>query len=113
MICLFSSLSDNSIFLDFIVFNDEFKKIHKSGFGKKLKINLVKICDKFKPDFIVNFSAQGMVAESWKSPLDWYNTNLMAQVRFHEEIRNKKYIKREAAIDVLLSPLTSFILVLR
>ncbi len=66
---------------------------YKIDLNKDLK-NLVKICDKFKPDFIVNFSAQGMVAESWKSPLDWYNTNLMAQVRFHEEIRNKKYIKK-------------------
>ena len=36
---------------------------------------------------MVNFSAQGMVAESWKNPLDWYQTNLISQVDLHDQIR--------------------------
>lgn len=30
---------------------------------------------------VINFAAQGMVAESWQTPADWYQTNLVAQVR--------------------------------
>lgn len=57
-------------------------------------LKLFKIIKKFKPNYIVNFSAQGMVSESWKSPLDWYNTNLISQIRLHEKIRKFKFIKK-------------------
>tara|TARA_Y100000389_G_C17471474_1_gene531650 strand:- start:28630 stop:29616 length:987 start_codon:yes stop_codon:yes gene_type:complete len=84
----------NSVFLPYKK-NKNIKnfKFYKIDLNKDLK-KLINICDIFKPNFIINFSAQGMVAESWKSPLDWYNTNLIAQVKFHEKIRNKKYIKK-------------------
>ena len=55
---------------------------------------LYRIIKKFKPTYILNFSAQGMVAESWKAPLDWYNTNLISQVKLHEKIRKFKFIKK-------------------
>ena len=45
-ICRFNSLSDSSCLRDLIILNEEFKKIHKSGLGKKFKINLVKFLDK-------------------------------------------------------------------
>jgi dTDP-glucose 4,6-dehydratase len=41
----------------------------------------------FRPEAIVNFAALGMVAESWKYPLDYYRTNLLAQVALHEALR--------------------------
>jgi len=84
----------NSVFLPYKN-NKNIKNFtfHKIDLNKDIE-KLVNICDTFKPNFIINFSAQGMVAESWKSPLDWYNTNLIAQVKFHEKIRNKKYIKK-------------------
>jgi dTDP-glucose 4,6-dehydratase len=55
---------------------------------------LLKIIKKFKPSYIVNFSAQGMVAESWKHPIDWYQTNLISQIRLHDQIRKFKFIKK-------------------
>lgn len=33
---------------------------------------------RFKPNFIVNFAAQGMVAPSWIHPEHWYTTNVVA-----------------------------------
>jgi len=48
----------------------------------------------FSPTHVVNFSAQGMVAESWLSPLDWYQTNLLAQVQLHDILRENKNFKR-------------------
>lgn len=48
----------------------------------------------FKPDYIINFSAQGMVAESWLSPCDWYQTNVVSQVRLHDEMRKMDFLKK-------------------
>lgn len=35
----------------------------------------------FRPTVIVNFASQGMVAESWVTPWDWYQTNLVGLSR--------------------------------
>jgi len=53
-------------------------------------VNKIKL---FKPIYIVNFAAQGMVAESWKKPEDWYQTNLMSQVKLHNCIRKFDFIE--------------------
>ncbi len=41
----------------------------------------------FQPDYVVNFAAQGMVAQSWQNPEHWYQTNTVAMVRLHERLR--------------------------
>ena len=35
-----------------------------------------------------------MVAQSWEKPTDWYKTNLISQVAFHDELRKMKFIKK-------------------
>ncbi|MGC6509593.1 MAG: GDP-mannose 4,6-dehydratase [Myxococcota bacterium] len=52
------------------------------------------ILDLFKPDYIVNFAAQGMVGQSWAAPLDWFQTNTLAMVDLHERLRQKTYLKK-------------------
>ena len=47
-----------------------------------------------KSEFIVNFAAQGMVAQSWESPVDWYQTNVVAQVRFHDGLRKLQSLRK-------------------
>ena len=47
-----------------------------------------------KPKIVVNFSALGMVAESWKAPCDWYQTNVVAQVALHEILRKYDWLER-------------------
>lgn len=47
-----------------------------------------------KPDYVVNFAAQSMVAESWKSPTDWFMTNAVSTVKFHDELRKCDFLKR-------------------
>ena len=39
--------------------------------------HLARALHDFQPDFVVNFAAQSMVAESWKQPEDWYRTNVL------------------------------------
>jgi dTDP-glucose 4,6-dehydratase len=48
----------------------------------------------FQPDYVVNFAAQSMVAESWLHPEQWYQTNVVANVRLHEKIRHFGFLKK-------------------
>ena len=55
---------------------------------------LVEILNDFKPEYVVNFAAQGMVAQSWETPQDWYQTNVVGQVKLHDQLRKLKFIKK-------------------
>jgi dTDP-glucose 4,6-dehydratase len=48
----------------------------------------------FQPEYVVNFAAQSMVAESWLYPDQWYETNIVANVRLHEKLRQMSFIKK-------------------
>ena len=52
-----------------------------------------------QPDYIVNFAAQGMVAESWLTPEHWYQTNVVSQVKLHDELRKFDCIKKYVHIS--------------
>jgi dTDP-glucose 4,6-dehydratase len=74
---------------------------HKAGqfTFKQLDLNkdLAKILEwigDFKPDYVVNFAAQGMVAESWVHPEHWYQTNIVANVRLHDGLRRFDFLKK-------------------
>ena len=56
--------------------------------------DLIEILNEFKPEYIVNFAAQGMVAQSWETPQDWYQTNVVGQVKLHDQLRKLKFIKK-------------------
>lgn len=48
----------------------------------------------FRPMWVVNFAAQGMVAESWLKPEDWYQTNVVGNVRFHDRLRQVDWLDK-------------------
>ena len=47
-----------------------------------------------KPAFVVNFAAQSMVGESWQNPGDWFMTNVVSTIKFHDELRKCDFLKR-------------------
>lgn len=53
-----------------------------------------RLISEVQPSKVINFAAQGMVAESWEAPLEWYNTNLISQVRLHEFLRSNAYLTK-------------------
>lgn len=55
---------------------------------------IIDLVHQAKPDFIVNFAAQSMVAESWKYPGDWFLTNTVSTVKFHDALRHCDFLKR-------------------
>jgi len=70
--------------------NFKFYKININANLKKLKL----IVKRFKPNYIINYIAQGMVSESWLNPEDWYNTNVVSQVKLYKELSKFKFIKK-------------------
>ena len=58
---------------------------------------LKKFFRKNKVDYIVDFLAQAMVAESWIHPHHWYKTNIVVKVKLYhflsKKIKFKKYIR--------------------
>ena len=54
---------------------------------------LIKIVKKKKIQYIINFAAQGMVAESWINPQDWYLTNVVSNSILIKELSKLKIIK--------------------
>lgn len=47
----------------------------------------------FRPDYVVNFAAQAMVAQSWSCPEQWYQTNTVAMARLHDRLRKFDFLK--------------------
>lgn len=55
--------------------------------------------DEFRPQIVVDFAGQGMVAESWQNPEQWYATNIVAKVRLHDQLRRRDWLERYIRIS--------------
>ena len=55
---------------------------------------LMDLIEREKPAYVVNFAAQSMVAESWKNPDQWFMTNVVSTVRFHDRLRHCKFLEK-------------------
>jgi dTDP-glucose 4,6-dehydratase len=55
---------------------------------------VMKIVSDFRPDYVVNFAAQSMVAESWQNPEHWFQTNVVATIKFHGHLRKIDFLKK-------------------
>lgn len=83
-----------------------YKKITHSGSYKFIQADInhdleqiMLVLDKFRPQVIVDFAGQGMVAESWQNPEQWYTTNIVSKVRLHNQLRNKSWLERYIRIS--------------
>jgi dTDP-glucose 4,6-dehydratase len=52
-----------------------------------------------QPEYIINFAAQSMVAESWLTPQDWYLTNVAGTAKVTEYARRLPSLKRWVQIS--------------
>lgn len=55
---------------------------------------LLQLIDQVQPTHVVNFAAQGMVAESWLNPTHWYQTNVVSQVELHDALRQRPFLQK-------------------
>ena len=73
-------------------------KFYRLNLNNDLK-KILKIINNFKPEAIINFSAQGDVRHSWNNPDQWYKTNCMSVVSLTSNLINKSYLKKYIAIS--------------
>lgn len=57
------------------------------------------IINEFHPAYVVNFAAQSMVAQSWEYPEQWFQTNVVANVKLHNSLRKLDYLKKYVHIS--------------
>jgi len=55
---------------------------------------LMNLIHRERPEFIVNYAAQSMVAESWKNPDHWFMTNTVSTVRLHDRLRQCDFLRK-------------------
>ena len=70
----------------------KFYKIDINKHSQRIKLNDIVL--KFKPNIVINYSAQGMVEQSWINPEDWYQTNLVSQTIFYKNIQKFRFINK-------------------
>ena len=58
-----------------------------------------KIISVIKPDYIVNFAAQGEVAPSWKNPAQWFQTNTLALTELADFLKDCDFLKKYVHIS--------------
>lgn len=60
---------------------------------------IMELVTDFQPDYIVNFAAQSMVGQSWENPEDWFKTNVLSMVNFHDRLRECSFLKKYVHIS--------------
>lgn len=60
---------------------------------------LMAALEDFGATHVVNFSAQSMVAESWRNPDHWFMTNVVSTVRLHDALRGLGTMQRYVHIS--------------
>jgi len=77
-----------------------YKEIDNSNFEfHKLDLNteiekIINVLDYEKAEIVVNYAAQGMVAESWLKPLQWYRTNTIGTIELVNNLKDKSYLQK-------------------
>jgi len=94
------SFESSSVFLPYRNIKDSGGKFTfmQADINHDLKKILTQL-DKFCPQIVIDFAGQGMVAESWRNPEQWYNTNIVAKVKLHEQLRIKNWLERYIRIS--------------
>lgn len=89
------------VFLPYLLPNGK----HLNGFTflqADLNHDLQKIMSAFKQDkpaYVVNFAAQGMVAESWQKPEEWFETNTVAPIKLYNSLRHFDFLDKFVQIS--------------
>jgi dTDP-glucose 4,6-dehydratase len=87
------SAEPNDAFLPYKWHDNRNFTFHELDLNKHLK-ELTELVQDIKPSYVVNFAAQSMVGESWQNPGDWFMTNAVSTIKFHDELRKFDYLKR-------------------
>ncbi len=87
------SAEPNDVFLPYKKQKSPLFKFYRLDLNDQLD-GIMKIIENFRPEYVVNFAAQGMVAESWQHPEHWFQTNTVANVKLHDRLRKCDFLRK-------------------
>ncbi|MEK9627509.1 MAG: GDP-mannose 4,6-dehydratase [Nitrospinota bacterium] len=87
----------HSVFLPYMLSGKDIE-FHQMDLNHDLE-KIISLVNLKKPEYIVNFAAQSMVAQSWDNPDHWFSTNLVSTVRLHDKLRNCDFLKKYVHIS--------------
>jgi len=82
----YSSLESGSFVFHQLDLNREMSRIER-------------VLREWQPEYVVNFAAQSMVAQSWEHPEHWFQTNTVATVSLHDQLRKVDGLTRYVHIS--------------
>lgn len=75
--------------------NDHLKNFRFYPYDINLNFDALQtLIQKEKPNVIIDFAGQGMVAESWKAPEEWYQTNIVSKVKLHHFLKDCDFLEK-------------------
>jgi dTDP-glucose 4,6-dehydratase len=85
------SAEPNSVFLPYKWHDQKNFTFHELDLNQHFN-ELSELVQDIKPAYVVNFAAQSMVGESWQNPGDWFMTNTVSTIKFHDELRKCDFL---------------------
>lgn len=87
------SLEPNKVFLPYKKNHNRNFKFCQADINHNLD-KIMKLIRAFHPGYVINFAAQSMVGESWAHPEHWFQTNVVANVKLHDQLRACAFLKK-------------------
>ena len=91
------SLPLGSVYWPWIENQNEYIRNHWFTFNLNFSLEeMIKKIEDINPDIVIDFMGQGMVAQSWQDPKNWYETNIANKSKLLEaclKLNLKKYIR--------------------
>jgi dTDP-glucose 4,6-dehydratase len=91
------SIEPNPVFLPYKYSGGDIE-FHQLDLNRDLD-KIMALINAKKPEYVVNFSAQSMVAQSWDYPDHWFKTNVVSTVQFHDQLRHCDFLKKYVHIS--------------
>lgn len=60
---------------------------------------IISVINVQKPQYIIDLAGQGMVAESWKTPEQWYQTNIVSKVKLHNYLNTCDFLEKYVRVS--------------
>jgi dTDP-glucose 4,6-dehydratase len=87
------SAEPNDVFLPYTWHDHKNFTFYELDLNRHLK-EMSELVQDIRPAYVVNFAAQSMVGESWQNPGDWFTTNVVSTIKFHDQLRKCDFLKR-------------------
>jgi dTDP-glucose 4,6-dehydratase len=94
------SQQPNDVFLPYAdnSFSKDYFKFYQLNINSDLN-KIISLINQEKPEYIFNFAAQSMVAESWDTPEHWMMTNVVSTTNLLNSLKDCKFIKKYVHIS--------------